>query len=179
MLQLAEQTETRQGSGTVVKSPPVPGARLRPYLAFQHGRRSFFAKLIKWWTGSQFSHVEIALWDGAAKWLCWSADEADGGVRCKVQALSAAEWVWIPIDHVRMTDALNWANDRAGRKYDWAGILGMVWRPRNDNPDRYFCSEFCVAALQAGGWPAVQGLVPGRIDPGTLHDIAAAWAKEH
>jgi hypothetical protein len=47
----------------------------------------FFNGLIRWWTGSQYSHCELIV-----RGVCYSSTIRDGGVRAKVMALPAARY---------------------------------------------------------------------------------------
>lgn len=137
------------------------------YLAFYKGRPSIFARLIRWWTASPYSHVEIAIPLPTEGWyLCLSSDEADGGTRGKVMYLGA-DWELVAVPGVDLERLWKWCLGQLGKKYDRAGIIGMVARPKNDDPDKWFCSEFCLRALQEAGWP-VQ-LVPEKTAPGDLY----------
>ena len=133
------------------------------HLAFYKGKKvSVFGKLIRWWTKSPYSHVELAFdfdsslcpdaTPGTRWYSTYSSDEADGGTRGKVQWLNPDDWDLVEISHVDQCAALKWCLSNLGKKYDMPVIFGMVINPYNDRPDRYFCSEFCLRALQNGGF---------------------------
>ena len=65
--------------------------------AFYRGTRpgiaGIYNRLVRWWTRSEFSHVELVLSTGRA----WSASFADGGVRNKLIDFDTANWILIDL----------------------------------------------------------------------------------
>ena len=51
-------------------------------LAMYKAKGDLFNGLIRWWTGSQYSHCELVV-----RGVCYSSTIRDGGVRAKVMAL--------------------------------------------------------------------------------------------
>lgn len=146
------------------------------HLAFYKGSGGIFNRLIRWWTRSQFSHVELAWPTGKGdEAYCVSSSGSDGGTRAKVMDLPADKWELVEIGGAKEAAVRGWIAGNLGRKYDWAGIFGMVLRPHRDNPGRYFCSEFCLSALQAGGWG--RGLLASKTSPGDLYFYARSLSK--
>lgn len=137
-------------------------------LAFYRGRgRRLFDRLVCWWMNGEFSHVELVLayeTDGPSH--CLSSSPIDGGVRLGEIDLRSGNWELVDVaaDQGR---AMTWFSERMGKRYDWLGLLGFVWRPFRTDPNRYFCSEAVAAAL---GFPD-----PWRFDPNALH---AALTRE-
>ena len=136
------------------------------YLALYKGRRDgsgwcvWLARFSDWLTRTltrgQYSHCEIAVREHpqASVYTCYSASIRDGGVRCKVMPLPAAKWDLIPLPstpeaHERLQRA--WAETQ-GQGYDLRGALGIAFGLRH-NRRRWFCSEWCAAALGLpDGW---------------------------
>ena len=148
---------------------------MKLYLAFYKGKGSFFSKAIRWWTRSPYSHVEIAVPKNDTNlYECFTSSERDGGVRHKRMELPTEKWdlveVHIPVG--KKGEVFVWFRNNMDKKYDWAGIFGMVVSSHADKVNRYFCSEACLTALQAAGWGL--GLRPSKTSPGALYDFAAA-----
>ena len=150
------------------------------YLALYKGRRDgtgwrvwaarFTDGLTRVLTRGRYSHCEIAVREHtqASVYTCYSASIRDKGVRCKVMPLPAAKWDLIPLPstpeaHERLQRV--WTETR-GQGYDLRGALGVAFGLRH-NRRRWFCSEWCAAALGLpDGW---------RWSP---NDLAAAMKQE-
>ena len=111
-------------------------------IAMYKGRGLIGNAITRWWTGSQYSHVELVI-DG----ICYSASFMDGGVRAKVINLSSGKWDLIPADWIDADRALEFFRKTKGAKYDWFGIFGaQMFNRRRHMQSRYFCSEWLSAA---------------------------------
>lgn len=117
-------------------------------IAFYLGRKADNpkSKLFDWlvcaWTKSRYSHCELVI-DG----VCYSSSKRDGGVRGKVIDLNSGHWHVFDLNR-DSEKALDWFYAHFGRSYDVAGLLGFVLPWRTHDPDRWFCSEACAAALK-------------------------------
>ena len=136
------------------------------YLALYKGRRDgsgwrvWRARATDWLTRAltrgQYSHCEIAVREHpqASVYTCYSASIRDGGVRCKVMPLPEAKWDLIPLPstpeaHEQLQRV--WMATE-GQGYDLRGALGIAFGLRH-NSRRWFCSEWCAAALGLpDGW---------------------------
>jgi len=128
--------------------------------AFYRGTRpgiaGIYNRIVRWWTRSEFSHVELVLSTGRA----WSASFADGGVRSKLIDFDTANWILIDLPPELEQGAEAWFVAHRGAKYDLLGNLQFVLAPVPQSQQRWFCSEAVAAAL---GIPD-----PWRYSPGTL-----------
>ena len=130
------------------------------YLALYKGRGTLFNRLIRLWTRSIYSHCEIVLPDG--RWL--SASAMDDGVRDKRIALDLEHWDLIPVPWADLADILDLFITHEGDDYDWFGLFGSQFLPVGlHSRRRWFCSEFCAAAL---GFP-----MPQRYSPAQLGEV--------
>lgn len=136
------------------------------YLALYKGRRDgtgwrvwaarFTDGLTRVLTRGRYSHCEIAVREHtqASVYTCYSASIRDGGVRCKVMPLPEAKWDLIPLPstpeaHEQLQRV--WTATE-GQGYDLRGALGIAFGLRH-NSRRWFCSEWCAAALGLpAGW---------------------------
>lgn len=129
--------------------------------AFYRGTRPGLAGVYNWlvrkWTRSPYSHVELVLTGG---W-CGSASFMDGGVRLKVIDFDPAHWDMVDLPAALEPAALAWFEQHRGARYDLLGNLHFIIRPVAHDKARWFCSEAIAAAL---GMPE-----PWRYDPGTLY----------
>lgn len=118
-------------------------------LAFYKGTRpglsGWMNRLIRWWTGSPYSHVELVFSDG---W-CGSSSFEDGGVRLKQIEMSPDKWDVIDIEGDE-AQARNWFLIHFKEPYDVLGLFGFVWRRGVNSRGKWFCSEAVAAALGIG-----------------------------
>lgn len=113
---------------------PHPKMQLAEYI----GKGGTFNKLIRWWTGSQVSHVELII-DG----VWYTSSHTDGGVRTRELRGDSGNWKFTEIpDSYSKVIALAVFDFAKGSKYDWCGIaLSQVLPFGFQCANRYFCSE--------------------------------------
>jgi hypothetical protein len=139
-------------------------------LAFYKGRGATLPErlqdgAIRMATRGIYSHVELIAGDAKCGQvsLCFSASSRDGGVREKPILLNSEAWDVVALN-VGCNDACAFMRRHFGARYDYAGILfSQVLGFGGHNPDKWFCSEICAAAL---GIPN-----PQRLSPQMLFDV--------
>lgn len=129
------------------------------YKGTHPGWPGVYNRLIRWWTRSPYSHVELIFSDGIAA----SSSYMDGGVRFKKIDFDPALWDFIDLPGHLEPAARQWFVDHAGQPYDLMGNVHFVISPIGDDKRKWFCSEACAAAL---GFPE-----PGRYDPACLFTV--------
>lgn len=127
-----------------------PGTTFR--VAFYRGPGSVVHKIIKWWTGSSYSHVELVLPDdarvGIRPWKegvvkCWKEVEDD---------LEHWDFVAIPATSDQFAKINEFFEDTHGQPYDWFGVLASHLTPfRLKHVGRWYCSEWVARALHVAG----------------------------
>lgn len=113
-------------------------------LAFYKAEGNFFDKLIRWWTNSKYSHVEIVV---STDW--YSSSYRDNGVRVKsMKAPNPESWDYVDVEiDLDVLEAVY--DEHSGKGYDWLGILFSQWIPLNiHQKSKCYCSEFCAEVLQ-------------------------------
>ena len=134
------------------------------YKGTHAGLPGIYNRLVRWWTRSPYSHVELILADRPKKGFSYAASSSamDGGVRFKTIEFDPALWEIVELPE-RMDEnaAWNWFLEHEGQAYDLLGNLHFVVSAIGDDKRKWFCSEACAAAL---GMPN-----PERFDPGTLY----------
>lgn len=148
------------------------------YLAFKHRATSFFGKLIKAWTFSDYCHSELIFSDG--QWF--SSREFKNGVGFipgppPGEKLQDYDFIILPIsseDELRVKawcEREQYNDDGTKCGYDVRGVLfsflpiPIGWQ----SADKWFCSEVCCAALQTLGWFA--GYSAASVSPKQLHKL--------
>lgn len=126
-------------------------------LAFYKAPGEFYDKVIRFWTGSPYSHVEIVL---DQRWF--SASPREGHVRFKSIVPKDGHWDFVETNKKIVSPM----RDFVGLKYDWTGVfmaqgLGKIGIARSVHErQKFFCSEVCAAVL---GHPFPHTLSPGNL----------------
>lgn len=127
------------------------------YLAFYYKDRKVtslktlgyraFDTLTKVVTLGRYSHCEIAIGNGHGEFDCYSSSKRDGGVRAKRMALPSDTWDLVDISHlITEQGVMDFYAKTKGMGYDVIGLLSPVVGNIHDK-DKWFCSEWCGAAL--------------------------------
>jgi len=121
------------------------------YKGVHPGPSGIYNRVVRWWTSSPYSHMEIQFTDG----LSASASYMDGGVRFKkINYSTDANWDFIDLPKWMEQYARKYFEDRVGWKYDLLGNLHFVFSPIQGSRNRIFCSE---GGMEACGVPIGQG----------------------
>lgn len=134
-------------------------------LAFHKGGKSFYDRAIKLWTAGPYSHVELLIDD-----VAFSSVPGIGTRYLLHPVLASGDWdyVDIPMDRTEQSYVWNWCMTEMGCGYDWSGIFySQVLGLNRQDPAKWFCSEFCTAALNIAG--LYRNLKPSRMSPNGLY----------
>lgn len=126
------------------------------YIAFNKSNKTLMDKMIRFFTKSEYVHCELVTVKRSDKFYGYSAYPGEG-VRAKWISYDPNEWEFIKIPSV---DVKNFLQKTEGKKYDYLGALGFVFG-NNDNPNRWFCSEWCATVLGLEN--------PSKLSPGDLY----------
>jgi hypothetical protein len=128
-------------------------------IAFYRGSGRVLDKVIRWWTRSQFSHVEIVISRDGDKAVLFSASARDGGVRKATREWVPEQWEVVSVRHrISPLDLALFMRDEIGAGYDYAGLFGsQLFASGWQSKRRWFCSEICAAIL---GLPEPQRYSP-------------------
>jgi hypothetical protein len=156
---------------TTLQHPLQPGYAL----AFYVGEGDWTDAVVRYWTGSRCSHVEL-LWLPSSTWpmgpmVSVSASPRDRGVRIKAITYDPRRWEIVSVPWAR-SDAWARAEAEVGTGYDWPGVvlrhgLGLPVHL----PGRWFCSELCAMAVGLAGWDTWT--------PGEMHAAMAQRRRTH
>ena len=111
------------------------------YISF-HRPKSFMGYAISLWTLGNYSHCEF-IHNGSV----YLANP--GGIR-KQEYFSKENFDIFELDNsINAKDILDFFNEVKGAGYDYQGILGsqFLWFLNSHNDKKYFCSEFCLNAI--------------------------------
>lgn len=124
------------------------------YLAFYKKRGNLLDCLIRLFTLSKYSHVEIVVQNIQNSRMDWySSSPRDGGVRIhytKLKWLSKETleaWDVIEIPTYAISSLPKFFENTCRKKYDYLGALGFLFRWLPQSKKRYFCSEWVAGVL--------------------------------
>lgn len=129
------------------------------YIAFKKCENNFLEKCIKYFTKSEFVHCELVSCFCNDTFYGYSAFPGEG-VRSKYIKYDPKVWEFINLKDIKTQDVKKFYEKTKGKKYDYLGVLGFVFG-NHDNPNRYFCSEWCATVLGLNN--------PSKISPGWLY----------
>lgn len=152
-------------------------------LAFYKGKGGFADKMIRWWTNSKYSHVELVFdqSDGLPSHrLCFSSSGRDSGVRFKNIDLVPTKWDLVPIVPCISTEKIDnifsWCTKQSNNNHGYAfkDIVRFVLPFINTVERKWFCSEIVMKAIQQAGY--YKYIKPENISPQELYELAASVA---
>ena len=119
-------------------------------LAFYKGNGRFYDRLIRWWTKSDYSHVELVEFQTQDWFIGWSSSPRDGGVRLKTIEIKPEHWDFVDVLVLIREEpfAIARAIRDFGYGYDWINIFFSQILPfKLQIRDRMICSEFVAECL--------------------------------
>lgn len=141
--------------------------------AFYKGKGNFLDKLIRVFTLSKYSHVEIVIDD-----LWYASSPRDKGVRVKKIVPKEGHWDYIniPVSQETKEHIENFLKSQVGKGYDYFGILfGIILPLKSDLPDKWFCSELAVYVIKKFNVPIKYKMLfkepPCTYTPGKLYRL--------
>lgn len=132
----------------------------RVKLAFYKGEGDWVDKLIRWWTKSQYSHVEVVVGD---TWI--SSSPRDGGVRSmRMETYNTEHWDIIDYPGVSTVDVFDLFRRTKGNDYDFIGILFSQVLPLGiQSKSKWYCSE----------WAAKLKYKNSKLNPQQLYELVS------
>jgi len=127
------------------------------------------SKIINWVTSSEFSHAEIVTESGS-----YIGAHSDGGVEDRpadyVEPVFERRYA-IPCTEEQLAKILAYARSALGTPYNFADILGILFRHNWSTPKRVICSMFVYQCALAGGIQMLNVLpaYAQKVTPDALH----------
>jgi hypothetical protein len=137
---------------------------------FYKRANGIISRLIKWWTNSDYYHVEMTIndtrisstYEEGVK-VSWTGDQSLYGPSDDSYELECE------LTNKQYRIIHTWLTNVNNRNYDLTGIfLSQILRSRVDDPKRWFCSELVTKVLQLLLVEEVISLTPNMISPGDL-----------
>lgn len=114
---------------------------------------SFYSKLIRFLTWSNYSHVGFVLEDG----FILDSDFMSNGVKVRTfEELKITEYeIYTKECPTVSRTALDFACSQVDKPYDWTALFGFFIRRNWQENDSWFCSELVAWACDKAGTPLV------------------------
>ena len=110
------------------------------YISF-HKPKHIIGHLVALWTLGKYSHTEF-IYDGQV-FL-----SNPGGVRTRKFEYQKNMDIYELSNNIEAKDVIEFFKAAQGKGYDYLGILGQFfYADKVQDADRYFCSEFCLNAV--------------------------------
>ena len=114
---------------------------------------------IRIWTLGKYSHCEIYVSEEDKAGLFTTTTYIASGikyrgvVKLKNKVYLSKDWDLMTVkDGGKAKEIKAFLDSKVGSKYDWLGIFfSQFFRTEIHSPDRWFCSEYCAAALKRSG----------------------------
>jgi hypothetical protein len=144
-------------------------------VAFFKAGDSIPDKLIKFWTKSQYSHVEILI-----EGFSYDANTKLGLRKYARDSYDLEQWDVISLDVEISLENLGkierFIKNQIGLKYDWRGIfLSQFVNIGLDSDNKWFCSEFVTKILQLFLIEETLDEKPNKISPEKLSELLSSY----
>ena len=157
------------GSVDVEHVEDVPPAPRTVPLKLRFSRsNSIGSRLIRWFTRSEYSHVE------AEHWLGYRIGATPFGVTksyhnpvSQLEGDGAYLYKYVTLSHEQSLRFWTFLGQQVGKPYDWSGLFGFVSNRDWEDPDKWFCSELVAAGLVQVG-VSLLSEKPARVTPRDL-----------
>jgi len=122
--------------------------------------------------GSPYTHIAVSQNPMRDPMLCWEA--VVGGVKFHEWKSPKAgfDMFYVPCTKEQLLNAHLFLKAQEGKKYDYLGLGGFIWRSNKWQDDsKWFCSELAAAAMEHGWFdegPNFNVVAPHQLSPATL-----------
>lgn len=124
------------------------------YLAFYTPpkKMKLYERLVQILDRSQYTHVEIAVYNDNATFTSYSSAASRGGVSKRTLNFDSSYWTLMPIE-VDREKLESIYIEEMGCKYDFIGLLSTKITWFGHSKSKWFCSELCAYMLNIPGKP--------------------------
>ena len=151
-------------------------------IAFCKIRYSFVDKIISWWTGSIYTHVELVMPGG--DWL--SLRHGTGWLKRKYSlkiiaiprdGINHEKWdtIELNVSDEQLSELWSFYKRTQGSKYDWIGMIAShLFGVKIKREKMWYCSEWVMKALIVSGvlcWRSTLDYESLSVSPGQLYNI--------
>ena len=144
-------------------------------VAFYKGEGLRRDKIIRWWTNSPYSHVELIMPNGMIAGINPPINPYIS--KRNPENLNDDDWelVKIPVTEGQLSRVRAFIESTKGQGYDWIGMIASHLTPfKVKFPNKWYCSEWVLYALSVAkvfSWKELKVYNFSRMPPGRLYDI--------
>ena len=158
---------------------------MRVFVAFFAGKIDRWDRVVRWWTGSPYTHTEIVLPD-TVSWIGISPFRGGKLSLKKRKSLSperVGEWKYLAFDctSAQVERLRDFFGKTRGCSYDWFGMIASQVTPwRVKTPGKWYCSEWCAHALAFAGIidsSTIAAIERKDLSPGKIWDLLISEAS--
>ena len=152
-------------------------------VAFYKGQGNWKHKIIRWWTKSPYSHVELIMPDN----YTWASISplltATVSKRIKTDFdLENWDFVSLEINEIQHEIIQDFFEETKGCKYDWIGMICSQLLPFHiKRKNKWYCSEWIAYALRIAGvinWRVIKIYDQSDLSPKKLYEIITTQKEE-
>jgi hypothetical protein len=144
-------------------------------VAFYKGEGLRRDRIVRWWTGSPYSHVELIMPNGTMTGITPPDYPV---VRTKSLAgIQKTDWdfVDISVTENQLNSLRRFIESTRGQGYDWLGMIVSHLTPLKVRlPNRWYCSEWVAYALSVSKiltWRQLKLYDTSKMPPGKLYNL--------
>lgn len=161
---------------------------MRVFVAFFAGENDRWDRIVRWWTGSKFTHTELVMPD-AVSWIGISPFTGTGISLKKRNSITpethmSGKWKYLAFDctSAQVERLRDFFARTRGCSYDWFGMIASQLTPwRIKTPGKWYCSEWVAHALTFAGIidsDKFSAIDRKDLSPGTIWDMLRSEASE-
>lgn len=145
-------------------------------VAFFKGKGDWKNAVVRWWTGSMYSHADLVLPDGIT-WVGISPFIKSVVAKRISLGHDPAEWdfIDIQISEEQYSAIMDFCQETCGQRYDWVGMLCSQFLPfKIKHKRRWYCSEWIAYALRIAciyDWRKMRMYDRKDLSPAALYEI--------
>lgn len=144
-------------------------------VAFYKGEGLRRDRLVRWWTRSQYSHVELIMPNGD---MAGIRPPEDPYIRRRsLSGIREEDWDFIEIGVTddQLEKLRLFIDSTKGQGYDWLGMIASHLTPfKVKLPNKWYCSEWVLYALSVSRvltWNQIKAYNIPRMPPGKLYKL--------
>lgn len=141
-------------------------------VAFYKGEGESRDRIVRWWTGSPYSHVELIMPNGT---MAGIRPPNDPYIRRRsLVGIREEEWEFIDLSVTegQLKTIWQFIESIVGYGYDWLGMIASHLTPfKVKLPNKWYCSEWVLYALLAANILKAKPYNIPRIPPGKLYQM--------
>lgn len=159
-------------------------------IAFYKNGKGFVHRIVRWYTGSSYSHAELIMPDGVT-WITISPFLNSKVTPRLIHEYDEEKWDFIevplswrgPVREYQKRQLEKFVKETHGNKYDWTGMLLSNLGPfKIRRKNRWYCSEWIAHALLYSRivmWDEIRVYNIPDMSPGRLHKFLSKYSPSY